>query len=154
LVKGIIKTGWLFIDFLSLKIDREIETELINKIKENKNRVAKNTLYNFYKHILELVVLQHSNDLSSKEHKILQSKAKKGFINAVVEYDKKRDFKLMSYALWFIRQEIFKYLAKRDGFKRLPLPISHIGSNNSAEKLEAYKRSEKLRVLKEQNTTK
>ena len=137
-----------------VNVDVKIETELINKINKNNNRVAKNTLYNFYKRILELVVLQYSNDLSSKEHKTLQSKAKKGFMNAVIEYDEKRGFKLMSYAVWFIRQEIFKYLAKRDGFKRLPLPISRIGSNNRAEKLEAYKMSEKLRILKEQNTNK
>lgn len=109
---------FLLQQLLPLKIDREIETELINKIKENKNRVAINTLSNFYKHIFEIIILQYS--ISCKEHKILRSKAKKGLINGILKYDIKWDYRLTSYAIWFIRQEILSYKLKKAGKVRSP----------------------------------
>lgn len=116
------------------KMDLKIESDLIAKIKKSKKRKAINKLNNFYGHFLELIVLQYSNDLSSKEHKIIQSKAKKGFINAILNYEIQQDLRLFSYSVWSIRQEIVKYLAKRDGFKRLP--VCKTGAVSKTDKLE------------------
>ncbi|MCL7765432.1 hypothetical protein MPF19_18590 [Polaribacter sp. Z014] len=103
------------------KIEAKKEEDLIYKITHNKDRKALNELYNFYGHIIEMVVLQYSDELSNKEHKIIQSKAKKGFINAIMKYDTECKFQLMTFAIWIIRQEILKYTSKRDGFKLLPI---------------------------------
>jgi 5'-nucleotidase len=116
------------------KMDLKVETDLIAKIKKNKNRKAINKLNNFYSHFLELIVLQYNDDLSSKEYKIIQSKAKKGLMNAVIKYEKQQNLRLFSYSVWWIRQEIVKYLAKRDGFKRLP--VCKTGAISKTDKLE------------------
>ena len=110
-----------------VKMDVKVEEDLLNQIKRNKDRKAINILFNYYKKLIDTLVLQYNDDLSSKEHKIIQKKAKKGFIKAIMKYDKKKGFILITYVVWWIREEVLEYIAKRDGVKRLPLPISRTG---------------------------
>jgi len=134
--------NFLIRDLLPLKIDREIETELINKIKKNKNRVAINTLSNFYKHIFEVIILQYSNDLSSKEHKMLQSKAKKGFINGVMQYKSNLDYSFTAHVVWFIRQEIISYKMKKAGKVRSPFVRGLWSTKEEVKKIRKRLRSQ------------
>jgi hypothetical protein len=118
------------------KIDKETETELINKIKKDNNEATISVLHNPYKHIIERVILLYCDDLVDiKEHKILQSKAKNAFINGVLNFDAESGFSLIIQIVWRTKQELLDYLSKRDGWKRLPMckvpsldAISKIGS--------------------------
>ena len=125
-----------------VKVDVKIETELINKIKKNKNRVAINTLYNFYKRFLELLVLQYSNDLSNKEHKIMLSKAKKGFMNGVLKYESEEGLTLIGQSIWFIRQEIISYKMKKAGKVRSPFVRGLWSTKEEIEKIRKRLRSQ------------
>lgn len=102
------------------KLEPNVEVVLIEQIKIHKNRKAINALYKSHRHLIELIVLQYCNDLSNKEHKILQSKAREGFIKGVIKYECESGHSLIGQTSWFIRQEVISYKMKKAGKVRSP----------------------------------
>ena len=66
-----------------------------------------------------------------------------GLIRAAEKFDHERGFKFSTYAVWWIKQAILRYIANNGNMIRIPVQVQSI-INKQAEKLEKAKNSHEV----------
>lgn len=108
-------------------LSREEEKELAIKAK-NGDEAAKNKLVSAnLKFVVKIASHYQNRGLSLSE---LISEGNMGLIKAIEKYDSEKDIKLISYAVWWIKQKILFALAEKTSLIRVPL-----GRSNAISKI-------------------
>lgn len=108
-------------------LSREEEKELAIKAK-NGDESAKNKLVSAnLKFVVKIASHYQNRGLSLSE---LISEGNMGLIKAIEKYDSDKDIKLISYAVWWIKQKILFALAEKTSLIRVPL-----GRSNAISKI-------------------
>ncbi len=108
-------------------LSREEEKELAIKAK-NGDEAAKNKLVSAnLKFVVKIASHYQNRGLSLSE---LISEGNMGLIKAIEKYDSDKDIKLISYAVWWIKQKILFALAEKTSLIRVPL-----GRSNAISKI-------------------
>ncbi len=112
-------------------LSREDEHDLAIKAK-NGDKEAINVLVNSnLKFVVKIAARYQNRGLSLAE---LISEGNMGLIRAIEKFEPGKDFKLISYAVWWIKQRILFALAEKTNVIRLPL-----GKANLVNKIKAAK---------------
>lgn len=112
-------------------ISREQERELAIKAK-NGDETAKNDLVKAnLKFVVKIAAHYQNRGLTLSE---LISEGNMGLIKAIEKYDPDKDIKLISYAVWWIKQKILFALAEKTSLIRVPL-----GRSNALNKLKSIR---------------
>lgn len=98
-------------------VDTKEETELAERIKKG-DQVALNTLVSANLRFVISVAKKYQN--SGVELNDLIQEGNIGLITAALKFDATKGFKFISYAVWWIRQQIMQYLSENGGAVRLP----------------------------------
>lgn len=96
----------------------EEEIDLSNKMKQGDERARKRFIEGNLRFVISVAKQYQS---SGEKLDDLVSAGNIGLLDAAERFDTDRGFKFISYAVWWIRQSILKYLAENGKMIRLPL---------------------------------
>ncbi len=102
---------------------------------KNGNKAAKDKLINSnLKFVVKIASNYQNRGLSLAE---LISEGNLGLIKAIEKFDPEKDIKLISYAVWWIKQKILFALAEKTSLIRVPVGLSQTASKirNAKEKI-------------------
>ncbi len=99
-------------------LSREKEHELALKAKKGDQEAIQKLIESNLKFVVKIATKYQNRGLTLSE---LISEGNLGLIKAVEKYDPNRDVKLISYAVWWIRQRILFALAEKSNLIRMPL---------------------------------
>lgn len=100
------------------KLSKDEENELLDRIRKG-DKKAKDKLIRMNLRFVILIVKQYQNRGLSLEDLINEGNV--GLIKAIERFDKKRDCKFISYAVWWIRQTVLQAISEHSHVVRLPL---------------------------------
>lgn len=99
-------------------LDREEERELAVKAKQGDREAIRKLIESNLKFVVSIASKYQNRGLSLAE---LISEGNLGLIKAIEKFDPDKDYKLISYAVWWIRQRILFALAEKTNLIRIPL---------------------------------
>ena len=100
------------------KLSKDEENELLDRIRKG-DKEAKDKLIRMNLRFVILIVKQYQNRGLSLEDLI--SEGNVALIKAIERFDKKKDCKFISYAVWWIRQTVLQAISEHSHVVRLPL---------------------------------
>ena len=110
-------------------ITADQEVELARRIKEGDGRALEKLVKANLRFVVSVAKQYQNQGLSLPD---LINEGNLGLIKAAQRFDETRGFKFISYAVWWIRQQILQSLAEQARIVRLPL--NKIGSINKINK--------------------
>ena len=112
-------------------ISREEEKKLAKRAKKGDQEAINKLIRANLKFVVKIASRYQNRGLKLSE---LISEGNMGLIKAIEKFDPSKDIKLISYAVWWIKQRILFALAEKTSLIRMPL-----GKSNSANKIRAAK---------------
>lgn len=112
-------------------LSREEELELALKAKEGDQGAIRKLIESNLKFVVTIAAKYQNRGLSLAE---LISEGNVGLIKAIEKFEPERDIKLISYAVWWIRQRILFAIAEKSSLIRIPL-----GQANNYTKIRSAK---------------
>lgn len=106
-------------------ITAEEEVELSKLIQENDNDALKKMVNANLRFVISVAKQYHIRSLSLSD---LVSAGNEGLIIAAKRFDPSKGFKFISYAVWWIRQSILKYI--NENGKQIRMPLNKIADLN------------------------
>lgn len=106
-------------------ITAEEEVELSKLIQENDQEALNKMVKANLRFVISVAKQYHIKSLSLSD---LVSAGNEGLIIAAKRFDPSKGFKFISYAVWWIRQSILKYI--NENGKQIKLPLNKIGDLN------------------------
>jgi RNA polymerase primary sigma factor len=103
-------------------LNREEEQELAKKAKKGDQKAIQRLIESNLKFVVKIASRYQNRGLSLAE---LISEGNMGLIKAIEKFEPGRDIKLISYAVWWIRQRILFALAEKTHLIRIPLDKSN-----------------------------
>jgi len=115
-------------------LSREREAELALRAKQNDKEAIRTLVQANLKFVVKIAARYQNRGLSLAE---LISEGNMGLIKAIEKFDPKKDNKLISYAVWWIKQRILFALAEKTNVIRMPLGKANIANKirNAKEKI-------------------
>lgn len=110
-------------------LSREEEQELAKRAKKGDQKAIQKLIESNLKFVVSIAARYQNRGLSYAE---LISEGNMGLIKAIEKFDPDRDIKLISYAVWWIKQRIMFALAEKTNIIRVPL-----GKSNALSKLKS-----------------
>lgn len=110
-------------------LSREEEQELARRAKKGDQEAIQKLIEANLKFVVSIAARYQNRGLSYAE---LISEGNIGLIKAIEKFDPDRDIKLISYAVWWIKQRIMFALAEKTNVIRIPL-----GKSNDLSKLKS-----------------
>lgn len=110
-------------------LSREVEQELSTKAKKGDQEALNRLIQANLKFVVKIATRYQNRGLSLSE---LISEGNIGLIKAVEKFDPEKDIKLISYAIWWIRQRIMLAISEKNSMIRVPL-----GKSSQANRLKA-----------------
>ncbi len=110
-------------------LPREVEQELAVNAKNGDKEALNKLIQSNLKFVVKIATRYQNRGLSLSE---LISEGNIGLIKAVEKFDPEKDIKLISYAIWWIRQRIMLAISEKSSMIRVPL-----GKSSQANKLKA-----------------
>lgn len=112
-------------------LTREYENQLARKAQDGDKEAVNILVRSNLKFVVKIAARYQNRGLTLAE---LISEGNMGLIKAIEKFDPDKDNKLISYAVWWIRQRILFALAEKTNIIRMPL-----GKANIANKIKAAK---------------
>lgn len=112
-------------------LSREEEKELALRAKKGDQAAIQKLIESNLKFVVSIAARYQHRGLSYSE---LISEGNMGLIKAIEKFDPDRDIKLISYAVWWIKQRILFALAEKTNLIRVPL-----GKSNAMNKIKRAK---------------
>jgi len=112
-------------------LSREVEHELALKAQKGDQDAIDKLITANLKFVVKIATKYQNRGLKFAE---LISEGNMGLIKAIEKFDPEKDIKLISYAVWWIKQRILFALAEKTSLIRVPL-----GKSNSANKIRIAK---------------
>ncbi len=110
-------------------LSREEEQELAKRAKKGDQEAIQKLIESNLKFVVSIAARYQNRGLSYAE---LISEGNMGLIKAIEKFEPERDIKLISYAVWWIKQRIIFALAEKTNIIRVPL-----GKSNALSKLKS-----------------
>ena len=110
-------------------LSREEEHELGLRARQGDNEAINKLVQANLKFVVKIAARYQNRGLSLSE---LISEGNIGLLKAIEKFDPDKDIKLISYAIWWIRQRIMLAVAEKSSLIRVPL-----GKSSSAHRLKA-----------------
>ncbi|MBW6515795.1 MAG: RNA polymerase sigma factor RpoD/SigA [Candidatus Cloacimonetes bacterium] len=110
-------------------LTREEEQKLAKRAKKGDQEAIQKLIESNLKFVVSIAARYQNRGLSYAE---LISEGNMGLIKAIEKFDPDRDIKLISYAVWWIKQRIMFALAEKTNIIRVPL-----GKSNALSKLKS-----------------
>lgn len=98
------------------------EKELINRYRKNDDLDAKNELINCNLRLVVSIAKQYI--YSGSDLMDLVQEGNLGLIRAIEKYDPNKNFKLSTYATWWIKQRIYRYIDDQSRTIRIPVHMA------------------------------
>jgi len=112
-------------------LSREEEKQLAIKVKVGDKKAKERLINANLKFVVKIALNYQNRGLTLSE---LISDGNLGLIKAIEKFDPDKDIKLITYAIWWIRQRILFAIAEKSSLIRIPL-----GLNNRVKKLKNAK---------------
>ncbi len=112
-------------------LSREEEQELAKKAKTGDEKAIQKLIESNLKFVVKIAARYQNRGLSFSE---LISEGNVGLIKAIEKFEPGRDIKLISYAVWWIKQRILFALAEKTSLIRVPL-----GKSNAYNKIRSMR---------------
>lgn len=130
-------------------ITADEEVELAKLIQENDQMALHKMVKANLRFVISVAKQYHIKSLSLSD---LVSAGNEGLIVAAKRFDPSKGFKFISYAVWWIRQSILKYI--NENGKQIKLPLNKIGDLNKIKNAtsvleQKYERSPSLEEIAE-----
>ena len=115
-------------------LSREKEAELALRAKQGDKEAIRTLVQSNLKFVVKIAARYQNRGLSLAE---LISEGNMGLIKAIEKFDPKKDNKLISYAVWWIKQRILFALAEKTNVIRMPLGKANIANKirNAKDKI-------------------
>jgi len=110
-------------------LPRELEHELAIKASQGDRKALDQLIQSNLKFVVKIATRYQNRGLSLSE---LISEGNIGLIKAIEKFDPEKDIKLISYAIWWIKQRIMLAVSEKSSMIRVPL-----GKTSQANKLKA-----------------
>jgi RNA polymerase primary sigma factor len=130
------------IDPLSREVEHELAIKAKNGDKEAINKLVNSNL----KFVVKIAARYQNRGLSLAE---LISEGNMGLIRAIEKFEPGKEFKLISYAVWWIKQRILFALAEKTNVIRLPLGKANIVNKVKAAQDKVFKATGRQATLDE-----
>ena len=112
-------------------LSKEEEKQLALKVKAGDTKAKERLINANLKFVVKIALNYQNRGLTLSE---LISDGNLGLIKAIEKYDPDKDIKLITYAIWWIRQKMLFAIAEKSSLIRIP-----VGLNNRAKKLKSAK---------------
>jgi RNA polymerase primary sigma factor len=122
-------------------LTRKEEHDLAIRAKSGDQEAIQKLIESNLKFVVSIAARYQNRGLSYSE---LISEGNMGLIKAIEKFDPERDIKLISYAVWWIKQRIMFALAEKTNIIRVPL-----GKSNALSKIKSAQRKHKNKTGEE-----
>ncbi len=110
-------------------LPRELEHEMAIKARDGDQEALNKLIQSNLKFVVKIATRYQNRGLSLSE---LISEGNIGLIKAIEKFDPEKDIKLISYAIWWIKQRIMLAVSEKSSLIRVPM-----GKSSQANKLKA-----------------
>jgi len=117
-------------------LSREKEQELARKAKAGDKKAEEKLVLHNLKFVVKIAARYHNRGLSLSE---LISEGNVGLIKAIHKFEPDKHNKLISYAVWWIRQRVLFALAEKTKLIRMPLGKANVANKIKAAKDQIFK---------------
>jgi RNA polymerase primary sigma factor len=127
-------------------LSREEEHELAIKAKNGDKEAINKLVHSNLKFVVKIASRYQNRGLSLAE---LISEGNMGLIKAIEKFEPDKEYKLISYAVWWIKQRILFALAEKTNVIRLPLGKANLANKVKAAQDSIFKSSGKKASVEE-----